>query len=145
MSLLSQLKPANGSKHKRKVVGRGGVHGRSSTRGGKGQTARSGDASMNGFEGGQTPLVRLIPKRGFVNIFTKDYSLVNVGTLEALFENGAKIDRGALVQKGVIRNGLPLKVLGGGNLTKKFDVRAEKFSKEAARKIKSAGGNVEEI
>lgn len=143
MNILSQLKPARGSKHKRKVVGRGGVHGRSSTRGGKGQTARSGDASMGGFEGGQTPLARLIPKRGFRNIFRKEYSEVNVGLLEDIFESGATIDLEALFQKGVVDKKLPVKILGSGNLTKKFHVKADKFSKSAAEKIKAAGGTVE--
>ncbi len=140
MSLLSALKPAYGSKHKRKVVGRGGVHGRSSTRGGKGQTARSGDSSMNGFAGGQTPLARSIPKRGFNNIFRKEYSPVNVGELENLFDNGATVTTDELKKKGAVKRNLPVKILGGGELKKQLKVKADGFSKSAAEKIKAAGG-----
>jgi large subunit ribosomal protein L15 len=137
---LSNLEPARGSVRKSKLIGRGGCHGRSSTRGGKGQTARSGDSAMNGFEGGQTPLLRLIPKSGFKNIFSIKYETVSVGALGAKFESGAAVDVEALRGAGLIRGSLPVKVLGDGELSKKLNVTANKFSKSAEEKIKAAGG-----
>lgn len=146
MNILSNLKPAPGSKHKRKIIGRGGVHGRSSTRGGKGQTARSGDGSMNGFAGGQTPLVRLIPKRGFTNIFKKRYSIVNLETLERCFSEGETITPELLLEKGLIKDiKFPVKILADGGLTKKFVVKAHKFSENAVKKIKAVGGEISKI
>jgi len=145
MNVLSNLKPAHGSKHKRKVIGRGGAHGRSSTRGGKGQTARSGDASMKGFGGGQTPLVRLIPKRGFKNIFRKAHAIVNVGVLDNIFDENAEITPGHLIEKGVVKKSLPVKLLGGGEVRKKFVIRVHEFSASAAEKIKSAGGTIDGV
>ncbi|PKN01359.1 MAG: 50S ribosomal protein L15 [Elusimicrobia bacterium HGW-Elusimicrobia-1] len=138
---LSNLKPAHGSVRKTKLIGRGGCHGRSSTRGGKGQTARSGDSSMNGFEGGQTPLLRLIPKSGFKNIFSVKYQTVSVGDINANFESGAAVDVEALRSAGLIQGTLPVKVLGDGEISKKIDITAHKFSKSAEEKIKSAGGS----
>ncbi|MDI6757039.1 MAG: 50S ribosomal protein L15 [Endomicrobiia bacterium] len=139
-NVLSNLKPSFGATKKSKLIGRGGCHGRSSTRGGKGQTARSGDGSMNGFEGGQTPLLRLIPKSGFKNIFRKSYQTVSVGDLEKRFDDGAAVDADALRALGLISKTLPVKILGDGAILKKLNVSADKFSKSAEEKIKAAGG-----
>jgi len=138
---LSTLKPAVGATHKRKIVGRGGCHGRSSTRGGKGQTARSGDKSMNGFEGGQTPLVRLIPKSGFNPLRKINIETVNVGVLDRHFADGETVDKQQLLTKNIIKDKTAqLKILGDGKITKKLIVIADKFSKTAIDKITAAGG-----
>jgi len=143
---IHNLYPAKGSKHRKKIVGRGvgsahGGHG--STRGGKGQTARSGDANvMPGFAGGQMSLSRRVPKRGFSNANNKViYSIVNVETLEKKFDINSKITPELLVSSGIVRKKtLPVKILGDGALTKKFDVTANAFSKSAVTKIQAAGG-----
>jgi large subunit ribosomal protein L15 len=151
MVRLNNLKPAPGSRHRRKIVGRGegsGHGGKGSTRGFKGQTARSGDASLRpGFEGGQVPLIRRIPKRGFNHdAFRRAYSLVNVGDLEAAFEGGAQVHPDALRASGLLRRRQqPVKVLGDGDLSKALHVKAHAFSKSAEEKIKKAGGSVEKI
>jgi len=139
---LSNLKPAAGSRHRRKIVGRGrgSGHGGSATRGMKGQNARSGRGTRPGFEGGQMPLYRRIPKRGFTSIFKKVYGIVNLDALDAAFEANAAVDAGILAGKGIIRKNLPLKVLGDGDLKKPLKITAAKFSKSAAEKIKKAGG-----
>jgi large subunit ribosomal protein L15 len=129
-------------------VGRGQASGLGKTagRGGKGQKARSGNMNFGGFEGGQMPLQRRIPKRGFVNHFRKEFSVVNVATLEAKFQAGAIVDPDALLKAGVIsklQSGV--KVLGEGDLAKKLTVKAHRFSASAKEKIEKAGGTAELI
>ncbi len=144
---LQELNPAVGAKKSPKRVGRGtgsGI-GKTSGRGQKGQNSRSGGGVRPGFEGGQMPLSRRVPKRGFTNIFAKEYATVNVSTLE-MFEDGMVIDANALIEAGLIKKQLDgLKILGDGALTKKLTVRAKKFTKAAEEKIKAAGGNAEVI
>jgi len=147
---MNDLKPAPGSRHRRKIVGRGegsGHGGKGSTRGFKGQTARSGDKSMRpGFEGGQVPLIRRIPKRGFNNHnFRTSYSVVNIGDIEALFDKGAEVTPESLKEKGLIRGADPVKILGDGDLSKSFKVKAHAFSKSAQEQITKAGGTAEKI
>lgn len=147
MQLLNKLYPSRGSTHKKKTLGRGRAsgHGATSTRGGKGQTARSGSSKNPGFEGGQMPLLRRIPKRGFSNArFAKEYGIVNLSQLEERFESGAEINQAMLFENGLLRKkGLPVKILGDGKLSKKFTVKAQAFSKGALEKIKSCGGSSE--
>ena len=144
---LHELQPAPGSTKSKKRVGRGtgSGMGKTSTMGHKGQKARSG-SKKNGFEGGQMPLARRLPKRGFTNIFAKEYTIINISDLDRL-ENGTVVTAELLKQQGIIskieKDGL--KVLGGGELTKKLDVKAAKFSKTAQDAIKAAGGSVEVI
>ena len=143
---LHNLKPRPGSKHRRKRLGQGESSGRGKTagRGGKGQTARSGSSIRIGFEGGQMPLMRRIPKRGFNNTrFTTAYSPVNVGDLNQ-FENGARVDETALRSVG-LANGpvLGIKILGTGELTKKLTVVVSAISASARTKIEARGGSVE--
>ena len=141
---LDELKPAQKTK-KKTVVGRGvgsGL-GKTSGRGHKGQKARSGGGVRRGFEGGQTPLARRLPKRGFTNFNRKEYAIVNVETLNR-FEDGATVNAAALIEAGIINKELSgLKVLGNGELTKKLTVEAVKFSKSAKEAIEKAGGKVE--
>ncbi len=143
---LHDLKPDKGSKRKRTRVGRGIAAGKGKTagRGHKGQGARSGGGKGPYFEGGQLPLVRRLPfKRGFTNIFGITYQEVNVDTLEARFEDGAVVNGAALVEAGLVRKATePIKVLGRGDLKKKLEVHANKFTKSAAAKIEAAGGSV---
>ncbi|MBQ3274600.1 MAG: 50S ribosomal protein L15 [Christensenellaceae bacterium] len=142
---LSELKPAPGSRKAPKRVGRGcgSGTGKTSARGQKGQKSRSGGGVRPGFEGGQMPLSRRLPKRGFTNIFAKEYAIVNVSSLE-VFEDGAVIDSAALREKRIIRKECDgLKVLGNGELTKKLTVKADKFTKSAEEKIVAAGGTIE--
>jgi large subunit ribosomal protein L15 len=144
---LHEIKPAPGSTKRRKVVGRGrgSGHGTTAGRGGKGQTARTGSSIPAWFEGGQMPLIRRLPKRGFTNIFKKDYALVNVKTLER-FESGQEVTPALLVSKGLIRSRNDgVKVLGTGALTKALTVHAHKFSRSAAAKIEAVGGKVQVI
>lgn len=143
---LHNMKPADGSKKSAKRLGRGigsGL-GKTSGKGHKGQWARSGGGVRPGFEGGQMPLTRRLPKRGFKNRFVKVYTIVNVDALEK-FENGTEITPEVLLANGVISkieaNGV--KVLGNGALTKKLVVKASKFSKSAVEAIEKAGGSVE--
>ena len=143
---LHNLKPRPGSKHRRKRLGQGESSGRGKTagRGGKGQTARSGSSIRIGFEGGQMPLIRRIPKRGFNNArFTTAYSPVNVSDLNQ-FENGARVDETALRTVG-LANGpkLGIKILGNGELTKKLVVVVSAVSASAKIKIEATGGSVE--
>jgi large subunit ribosomal protein L15 len=142
---LNRLKPAYGARHRRKTVGRGegSGHGGSSTRGRKGQTARSGDRSMGTFEGGQMPLIRKIPKRGFVHRGRIENEVVNVELLEAHFESGAEVTAEKLIEMGLIHSTRPLKVLGTGEIKKSLVIKADSFSKSAEEKIKSAGGKPE--
>ncbi|MCS7198260.1 MAG: 50S ribosomal protein L15 [Candidatus Bipolaricaulota bacterium] len=140
---LSDLRPTPGSVKKPKRVGRGNAsgHGTYSTRGGKGQTARSGYRMPPAFEGGQTPLWKRLPKRGFKNILRKSFAYVNVGQLNEVFPDGAEITPKALKECGLVkkyRNGI--KILGDGPLFKKLIVKAHKFSKGAKEKILAAGG-----
>ncbi|HHW58202.1 MAG TPA: 50S ribosomal protein L15 [Clostridia bacterium] len=145
---LHDLKPAEGVRHERKRVGRGigSGHGKTSGRGQKGQKARSGGGVRPGFEGGQMPLTRRLPKRGFTNIFKKEYVIVNVGTLEERFEDGAVITPEVLIESGIIKDVKDgVKILGDGELSKKFTVKAHKFSQSAIDKIQAVGGKAEVI
>ena len=144
---LHELSPVAGSTFvgKRKGRGAGSGNGKTGGRGHKGQKARSGGKIRAGFEGGQMPLVRRIPKRGFNNIFAKPLTSVNVGMLNR-FEDGAVVDAAALAEAGIIPacpNGL--KVLGTGELTKKITVKAAAFSESAKEKIEQAGGKAEVV
>jgi large subunit ribosomal protein L15 len=144
---LNNLKPAKGSKHRRKIVGRGvgSGHGRTATRGSKGQKSRSGDGSKKvNFEGGQMPIFRRIPKRGFNNRFAKEYEIVNVKSLN-VFENGTEITPQFLKDNGLISKIKLVKILGDGKLGKSLKVKGIYFSKSAIDKISSAGGSVEVI
>ncbi len=145
---LHNLKPRPGAKHRTKRLGQGesSGHGKTSGRGGKGQTARSGSSVRIGFEGGQMPLIRRIPKRGFNNTrFTVAYSPVNVGDLNQ-FEDGARVDETALRSVGLV-NGpkLGVKILGTGDLTKKLVLIVAAISASAKTKIEAKGGSVELI
>ncbi|MEE0944652.1 MAG: 50S ribosomal protein L15 [Clostridia bacterium] len=144
---LDELKPAEGSKFERRRVGRGigSGTGKTSGKGHKGQNARSGGGVRPGFEGGQMPLYRRLPKRGFTNIFAKEYVAVNVSELER-FDNGTEITAELLKETGVIskvKDGV--KILGRGELTKKLTVKVAKFSESAKEKIEKAGGKAEVI
>ncbi|MGQ9860011.1 MAG: 50S ribosomal protein L15 [Thermodesulfobacteriota bacterium] len=144
---LDDLRPAPGSRKRRKRVGRGesSGHGKTSCRGSKGQKARSGGQVPPGFEGGQMPLQRRLPKRGFKSPFKRVYSLVHVGDLER-FEPGSVVDVDTLVQCGLVRkleDGV--KLLSDGELTKALIVRVHKASQGARQKVQAAGGTVEEI
>lgn len=144
---LNNLKPKKGSRHAKKRVGRGpgSGHGKTSSRGEKGQKSRSGFSRSLGFEGGQMPLHRRLPKRGFTNIFKKDYAVVNVSDLER-FDNGATVDETSLRQAGLVKGQHDgVKVLGNGELSKKLTVSATKFSKSAKEIIEKAGGTCQEI
>src|SRR5688572_1424117 len=139
---LSNLKPKKGARHAKKRVGRGpgSGHGKTAGRGEKGQKSRSGYSRMLGFEGGQMPLHRRIPKRGFTNIFKKEMSVVNLSDLEQ-FDNGVTVDEQALRTAGLIKGRAKgIKILGTGKLTKKLTVHAHKFSEAAKKQIEAAGG-----
>jgi len=139
---LHELSPAKGSKRNRKRVGRGPGSGLGKTagRGHKGQRSRSGYSQRLGFEGGQMPLIRRVPKRGFTNIFQTRYQVVN---LSSLGELGGEITPEILVDKGLVRAGQPIKILGDGDLAAPATVRAHKFSASARAKIEAAGGTCE--
>ena len=144
---MHELRHAEGARTSAKRLGRGigsGL-GKTSGKGHKGQNARSGGGVRPGFEGGQMPLVRRIPKRGFNNRFRKVYSIVNLSALEAKFENGAVVDAEALIVSGILSKieDAGVKVLGGGELTKALTVKADKFSASAKEAIEKAGGSVE--
>ena len=145
---LSNLKPPQGATRNRKRVGRGegSTLGKTSGRGQKGQKSRSGGRVKPGFEGGQMPIHRRLPKVGFVNPNAPVFSIVNIGDLEASFEAGAVIDRETLAAMGMTRKKDDgLKILGSGELTKALTVKAAKFSKSAAAKIAAAGGTAEVV
>jgi large subunit ribosomal protein L15 len=145
---LSDLKPAQGSKHSKKRVGRGpgSGNGKTAGRGHKGAQSRSGYSYKRGFEGGQMPLHRRVPKRGFNNIFRIEYAVVNLDQLDAQFEKGATVSPETLRETGLIRGKrLPIKVLGRGEVTKALTVQAHKFSGKAAEKLAAAGGTAEAI
>ena len=145
---LSNLRPAEGSKHSnnfRKGRGHGSGNGKTAGYGHKGQKARSG-APRPGFEGGQMPLFRRLPKRGFTCRNRVEYVGINVGTLNERFEDGAVVDIDALFDEGIIKKELGgVKILGNGELTKKLTVKANKFTETAKQKIESCGGTCEEI
>ena len=144
---LHELSPAPGSVKAsyRKGRGPGSGNGKTAGKGHKGQNARSGGGVRPGFEGGQIPLYRKLPKRGFYNQFSTKYAIVNVGKLNA-FEDGATVNLEALIEKGIIRKAYDgLKVLGNGEITKKLTVEATVFSATAKEKIEAAGGKTEVI
>jgi len=145
---LHDLKPRPGAKHRRKRLGQGEAsgHGKTSGRGGKGQTARSGSSIRIGFEGGQMPLIRRIPKRGFNNAnFATRYIPVNLDSLNK-FDNGATVDEAALRTLGLANGrGARIKILGDGDLTRKLVIKAHAFSASAREKIEKAGGTCEVV
>src|ERR1051326_3156180 len=143
---LSNLRPPAGQKQARKRIGRGmgSGHGKTSARGHKGQHAGTGFGQKRGFEGGQMPLHRRLPKRGFKNTFKKKFAIVNLGSLEKLEGDTFNADR--LIELGLIRKvGDGLKILGTGQLTRKITVEAHQFSKSAAEKIQKAGGTAQVV
>ena len=141
---LHELKPAEGSRKVRNRVGRGTSSGNGKTSG-RGQKARSGGGVRPGFEGGQTPLFRRLPKRGFTNINAKEYALVNLDQLN-VFEDGTEVTPAVLKEAGIVRaEKSGVKVLGNGELTKKLTVKAAKFSKSAEAAITAKGGSIEVI
>ena len=144
---LSKLSPVEGSTHvgKRKGRGHGSGNGKTGGRGHKGQKARSGGKIRAGFEGGQMPLVRRVPKRGFINIHAKPLTAINLNALNR-FEDGAVVDAAALIEAGIIAScPYGLKVLSNGSLTKKVTVKAAAFSESAKEKIQQAGGKAEVV
>ncbi|NLN48527.1 MAG: 50S ribosomal protein L15 [Clostridiales bacterium] len=143
---LHELKPVQGSKDKkRKGRGIGSGLGKTAGKGHKGQKARSGGGVRIGFEGGQMPLYRRIPKRGFTNIFKKEYVIINISELK-VFENGTEVTPELLKEKGLIKNlNSEIKILGDGEITKELTVKAHKFSKTAIERITASGGKVEVI
>ena len=162
---LHELSPAEGSKKAVKRIGRGPASGQGKTagkghkgrgngsgngktagRGQKGQWARSGGGVRVGFEGGQMPLQRRIPKRGFNNIFAKEIAAVNVSALDKAFEDGAVVDVNALIEKGLVKKALDgVKILGNGEISKKLTVKVNAYSDSAKQKIEAAGGKAEVI
>ena len=144
---LHELSPAAGSNKEAKRIGRGHGSGQGKTagKGHKGQKARAGRGMRPGFEGGQMPLQRRVPKRGFNNIFAKEIIAVNVGSLNA-FENGATVNADALLEAGIVKKaGDGIKILGNGEITKSLTVQVTAFSEAAKQKIEAAGGKAEEV
>jgi large subunit ribosomal protein L15 len=144
---LHELKPAEGSRKERKRLGRGigSGQGKTAGKGHKGQNARSGGGVRIGFEGGQTPLFRRLPKRGFTNINRKEYAVVNLDVLNR-FEEGTEVTPELLIESGVVKNEKAgIKILANGNIEKKLTVKAHKFSSAAKEAIEAAGGNTEVI
>ncbi len=144
---LHELRPARGAKKRRKRIGRGpgSGHGKTATKGHKGLLARSGGGKRPGFEGGQMPLIRRLPKFGFSNPFRTQYAIVNLKSLEH-WTGGETITPQAMVEAGLVkRSKLPIKILGSGEVKRPFVVQAHKFSKSAEAKIQAAGGRVEVI
>ena len=144
---LHDLSPAAGSTKARKRIGRGPASGQGKTagKGHKGQLARAGRGMRAGFEGGQMPLQRRVPKRGFNNIFRTEYAIVNISALDA-FNDGETVTVEALVEKGIVKKTLDgVKILGNGEITKKLTVQANAFSDSAKSKIEAAGGKAEVI
>jgi large subunit ribosomal protein L15 len=145
---LSNLKPPKGAKHPKKRVGRGpgSGHGKTSGRGHKGAKSRSGFRLKRGFEGGQMPLHRRVPKRGFRNPFRVEYAVVNLDTLQEVFDADSSVTPEVLRERGLVGGAkVPVKVLGRGDIAKKLTVRAHRFSATAAKKIEAAGGVAEVI
>lgn len=146
MLSLSNLSPKAGSTKQRKRVGRGqgSGHGRTATRGHKGSKARSGYGARLGFEGGQMPLQRRLPKHGFTNIFKKEYTILSLSDLE-VFETGSRVDRESLIAAGLIKkNDILVKVLANGEISKSLTIAVDKISSGARQKIEAAGGTIEE-
>ncbi|MFD4931010.1 50S ribosomal protein L15 [Peribacillus butanolivorans] len=144
---LHELKAAEGSRKERKRKGRGigSGNGKTAGKGHKGQNARSGGGVRLGFEGGQTPLFRRLPKRGFTNINRKDYAIVNLDTLN-LFEDGTEVTPALLLETGIVsKEKAGIKILAKGSIEKKLTVKAHKFSSTAKEAIEAAGGNIEVI
>lgn len=143
---MHELAPAIGSTKEAKRIGRGhgSGNGKTAGKGHKGQKARAGHGMRPGFEGGQMPLQRRVPKRGFNNIFAKEWAAINVSALE-VFEDGTVVDTALLAEKGIVKKNLPVKVLGNGKLTKKLEVKLNAYSASAASKIEAAGGKAEVI
>ena len=144
---LHELAPAEGSRKTRNRVGRGlgSGNGKTAGRGMKGQNSRSGGGVRTGFEGGQIPIYRRLPKRGFKNVWAKTFAEVNIETLNR-FDDGATVDPVVLVESGILKNVQDgIRILGKGELTKKLTVRANGFTKSAEEKITAAGGKVEVI
>ena len=145
---LHELAPAAGSTKEnfRKGRGAGSGNGKTAGKGHKGQNARSGGGVRPGFEGGQIPLSRRLPKRGFNNVFAKEYAIVNVETINSVFEDGAVVNAETLIEKGVVKKLLDgVKVLGRGEITKKVTVQATIFSASAKEKIEAVGGTCEVV
>jgi large subunit ribosomal protein L15 len=145
---LNNLRPPRGAKHPKKRVGRGpgSGHGKTASRGSKGAKSRSGFRFKRGFEGGQMPLHRRVPKRGFTNIFRVEYAVVNLDTLAEVFEAGSSVTPEVLRERGLVREATsPIKVLGRGDCGKALTVRAHKFSDAAVKKLVAAGGAAEVI
>lgn len=146
---LNNLKAPTGATHKKKRVGRGPGSGlgKTSGRGNKGQKSRSGYSAKRGFEGGQMPLHRRLPKRGFTNIFKREWAEVNLSRIEELFEADANVTLEALVESGVVRKSLrdSVAILGKGELSKPLVISAHRFSESAKKKIEAAGGKAEVI
>jgi len=142
---LNNLAPSTGARKQKKRVGRGpgSGSGKTAARGHKGARARSGYSAKPGFEGGQMPLHRRLPKRGFTNIFKKIYSIVSLSNLE-IFDNGATVDQQTLLSAGIIKRVGPIKILSNGDITKVINVKVDKVSEGAKEKIIAAGGTVEE-
>ncbi|HET9267078.1 MAG TPA: 50S ribosomal protein L15 [Vicinamibacterales bacterium] len=143
---LNNLRPPKGAKHAKRRVGRGpgSGHGKTASRGSKGAKSRSGFRFKRGFEGGQMPLHRRVPKRGFHNPFRVEYAVVNLDTLAEVFEAGSSVTPDLLRERGLVRKAKSkIKVLGRGDITKKLTVQAHKFSGKAAEKIAAAGGSAE--
>ena len=145
---LNNLRPPKGASHPRKRVGRGpgSGHGKTASRGSKGAKSRSGFRFKRGFEGGQMPLHRRVPKRGFRNLFRVEYAVINLDTLGEVFDAGSEVTPEVLRERGLVRHATAqIKVLGRGEVGKKLTVRAHKFSGSAAEKIAAAGGVAEVI
>ena len=145
---LHELSPAAGSTKERKRIGRGAGsgHGKTAGKGHKGQLARAGRGMRAGFEGGQMPLQRRLPKRGFNNIFRKEIAIVNVSDIDAAFDNGAVVTIDALIEKGLVKKELDgVKILGNGEVSKSLTIQANAFSESAKQKIEAAGGKAEEV
>ena len=145
---LGDLRPAPGAVKKRKRIGRGpgSGHGKTSTRGHKGRKSRSGGSSPPGYEGGQMPLQRRLPKRGFRNPGRRSFAIVNLEQLEHKFEAGATVDPGALFERGLLsKRGIEVKILGEGKLSKALTVKAHRFSQSAREGIAAAGGSSEDL
>ena len=143
---LHELSPAAGSTKERKRIGRGPASGQGKTagKGHKGQKARAGRGMQIGFEGGQMPLQRRIPKRGFNNIFATEMAIVNISALDKAYEAGATVTVDSLIEKGLVKKALDgVKVLGHGELSKALTVQANAFSESAKQKIEAAGGKTE--
>jgi large subunit ribosomal protein L15 len=143
---LNNIRPPKGAKHPKKRLGRGygSGHGKTASRGHKGAKSRSGHRFKRGFEGGQMPLHRRVPKRGFHNPFRIEYAVVNLDTLGEVFDAGSAVTPDVLRERGLVRDSrAKIKVLGRGDLTKKLAVQAHKFSDTAAEKIAAAGGSTE--